>query len=721
MKSEKKNLAKKIVNLLLNVLIFIFGIILLVSIYTGVQTRVLGNNYANFFGYSIFEVQTGSMADTINAGDCIIVRLTKKVKLNDIITYALDGEYITHRIIEVYSNKYVTKGDANNAKDDPINQNQIVGKVVNILPNFGIIRKTLFNPSVLIALIITLFLFNLAFKKNKPGDIKTKSNKEAILDNLIKKVSVPYKKIKNFINDKLSKKTEKKNAYKTESKNLENNKKSTSELKTSIPTKAEVENYYKDEDELDKTSFFRVIPVDANEVDDKFKKVPTKAEVENYYKDEDELDKTSLYRIIPVDASEVDNTLLEIADNEIKDDNKNDKSKEKEVKVEQPQEENKTEEDSTSAKIDLDLLKSKKGKNILDTAVLIKKEELNEIINILVETDKSRVRESTTKETFTNVYVDAKYYNYYGENSTKYSGKGLISQLESVIKETTTKLISDSSNDIKYKDTVTLYSNTFMLIVNLEKAKDSITDSKVKDEFYKKEISKYFKTLSNDRISQAIDKIVGIQRRYIDILESFMKKLETNMFSLNLNQLVTKKDMYGLELQHNISFSKVYSDYIIDKTYTEGIIAEDKMSVLLTLLSTQLIKDMTSSDFNKKYILYMPKSLYNKEKKLEKLLKMIDDKYAKENVIILITLEGLLNNKDFITKIRKQDYRFALTFDKVTMVEEKDRGDLYIVDYIFVSRKIANSIKVLSFIPEDLKENIVYEDIINKVGDFGGE
>ena len=30
--------------------------------------------------------------------------------------------------------------------------------------------------------------------------------------------------------------------------------------------------------------------------------------------------------------------------------------------------------------------------------------------------------------------------------------------------------------------------------------------------------------------------------------------------------------MYGLELKHNLTFSKVYSEYIIDKTYNEGLL-----------------------------------------------------------------------------------------------------------------------------------------------------
>lgn len=758
MKSKRKNFFEKTINFLLNILIFIFGIIFLISIYTGVQTRILGNDYTDFFGYSIFEVQTGSMADTINAGDWIIVQLTQKVKLNDIVTYELDGEYITHRIIEVHSGTYITRGDANSGKDEPIDQNQIVGKEVSILANFGIVRKTLFNPSVLIALIITLFLFNMAFKKNKAGDAKNKTSKfnkeenkylnlEVIakkaglftdvvikkiglfINALVKKTGLLVEKIKKLKNSEKSKKiVESNNIPKVESKDLKINGKTYDFDKfKELAPKVEDQEYYKDEDELDKTSFYRVIPVDAVEVDDKFKSLPTKAEIEEYYKDEDELDKTSLYRIIPVDASEVDDTFLEIAENEIKEAQQNDKKKEKAMSLEPKQEEkSKVEDKETLTEINLDLLKNRKGNkksnNIIDTVMLTKKEELTELINTLFKDDKAYIKEASIKDIFITAYIDAKYYNYYGDKDIEYHGKNLILKIKKVIKEVASKSINNyHGNDTKYNDIVDLYANAFILIANLEQARDSITDLKAKNEFYKKEIIKYCKDWNNQKIKYVIDEIVKTQENYIGMLEYFLSKLETNVFDLDLNKLVSKKDMYGLELKHNISFSKVYSDYIIDKTYTEGIIAEDKMPVLLTLLLVQLVKDMILSDFNRKYILYIPKSLYAKEKKFEKLLRMIDDEYAKDNIIILITLEDLLNNKKIVKKVRKIGYKFALVLDKETVIEEKDRGNIYIADYIFVDKKVVNTVKMLSFIPEELLDNVIYEDIFDKVGGFGSE
>jgi len=740
------NFIEKIINFLLNILIFIFGVILIISIYTGVQTKILGNDYTDFFGYSIFEVQTGSMEDTINAGDWIIVKLTQKVKLDDIVTYRLDKEYITHRIIEVYNGTYITKGDANNAKDDPIDQSQIVGKVVNILGNFGILRKTLFNPGVLITLIITLFLFNMAVKKNKIDAEKTKGedikeeNMYLLFESLVKKGKILFKNIKKNIIKFLNKHRgkiqsledyKKVHANKYEKKKIDAENKNTlfkvvsanseEEEDKLIHSVQKSEEDIRKEEELEKTSIFRVISVDSNEVDDKYKVEPPKEEEIDI---EDDLDKTSLFRVIPVDASEIGDTLLEIARNEMKVSEQKEKQQKKINDLDSKKEEEPVVEDNeTLTKINLESIKSKLGghKNIIDTSMFIKKEEINELIDILVD-EKIRTKEITVKNIFINTYINAKYYNYFGDKDIESTGKSSILKNKKVINKVANELISNyKGSNKKYNEIVDIYNNIFILIANLESAKDSIEEVKVRNEFYRKEIAKFYKDWDSQKDAQTVAKIVQIQKKFDDTFEYFLKKLETNMFNLKFNKLSNKKDMYGLELEHNISFSKVYSDYVIDKTYTEGIVAEDKMSVLLNLLSIQLIKDMVLANFNRKYILYIPKSLYTKEKKFEKLLRVIDDKYAKDNVIILITFEDLLVNKQFLKKIRKMGYKFALVFNKETIIKEKNRGDLYIADYVFVNKKIPNMASVISYIPEELLDNVIYEDIVDKIGDFRGE
>ncbi|MDD8049688.1 MAG: signal peptidase I, partial [Thomasclavelia sp.] len=656
-----KNIIEKIIDWLLNILIVIFGIVLLVSLYTGIQTRILGNKYANFFGYSTFEVQTGSMAETINAGDWIIVKLTQNVKIKDIITYELNGEYITHRVIEAYNGKYTTMGDANSAKDkEPVEQKQIVGKVVKVLGNFGIIRKVLFNPGVLISFMITLFLFNLAIKKNKVEIDKKENNYFSKIVNLL---------IRRF------KKRFTKDIVKVK------------EVEETIEPEVEEE----------------IIIDEAIE---------------------DELAKTSLYRVIPVDLSEIDDTFLEIAKNELKEAEQN--KLKKEVAKEETPKEDIIEDDDSLTKINLELLKDKKGnkksKNVIDTAMFIKREELNELITLLLGDEANRSGAVTIRKTLIDTYIDAKYYNQFNEEDTKTSGKGLVKKLEKVIIEFAIDMIDKyNGKNEKYGDMVNGHATALTLIAKLEYVKDSVSALKARNEFYEKEISKRYKSFDEERIDFVVNGINKIQRNYTNMIEYLLKNLETNMFSLNFNKLSSRKDMYGLELHHNISFNKVYSDYIIDKTYSEGIIAEDKMSVLLNLLSIQIIRDMISFDFNKKYLLYIPNSLYTKEKKLSKLLKMLEDNYAKESIIILISIKDLLSNKTVIKSIRKAGYKYALVFENETTINSKERGNIYVADYIFIDKKTVDVEKAISFIPEELLNSVIYEDVVDKVGDYGSE
>jgi len=176
----------KIVNFLTTVII----ILLVISIVSSFQTTILGKKYNNLFGYTFFEIKTASMAGTMEIGDWILVKITDDVSPNDIITFEADGAFITHRVIEQYQSTYITKGDSNTAKDTPVNKNQIVGKLVKVLPKFGIVKKTLFNTKVLIILMITIVVGCWVFQKdNQPIKIIANPKK-----NVLEKPTKPAKK-----------------------------------------------------------------------------------------------------------------------------------------------------------------------------------------------------------------------------------------------------------------------------------------------------------------------------------------------------------------------------------------------------------------------------------------------------------------------------------------------------------------------------------------------
>lgn len=169
----------KLINVILNCAIVITSFLLVINLILNFQTKILKKEYSSFFNYSLFEIKTGSMSGKLEIGDWILVKKTSNLALNDIITYTESGNFITHRVVEIYNDIIVTKGDSNNSKDTPISSNQVVGKVVLILPKLGIFKNVLFNYKVLISILIVFVVFISLFDK------KT-NNKKLEFNNFIK-------------------------------------------------------------------------------------------------------------------------------------------------------------------------------------------------------------------------------------------------------------------------------------------------------------------------------------------------------------------------------------------------------------------------------------------------------------------------------------------------------------------------------------------------------
>ena len=173
MKNKKiKKCIDKTISVILNFLLIIISILILIGTYYIYQIKIQKNDYANIFGYTFFEVATGSMMPTIQIGDVVIVEITKEIKENDIIVYKENENFITHRLIENKDNKIKTKGDANNSEDKPIEKEAVLGKVIKILPKIGIWRKIILTPEVIGLIIILITIFSLMLMYNSKTEEK---------------------------------------------------------------------------------------------------------------------------------------------------------------------------------------------------------------------------------------------------------------------------------------------------------------------------------------------------------------------------------------------------------------------------------------------------------------------------------------------------------------------------------------------------------------------
>ena len=177
-KNYKRITIRGVLGHVLDVLLVVVAILIIIGVYYVVQIKVLGNDYANLFDYTFFEVATGSMSNTIEIGDVVIVKITKEVNKNDIIVYKDGNNFITHRLIEKDGEKLIAKGDANNSEDKPITEEQILGKVIYIVPKLGIWRKAFLSPEVITTIVVFIVLLGIAIFILPNKERKERMNKD---------------------------------------------------------------------------------------------------------------------------------------------------------------------------------------------------------------------------------------------------------------------------------------------------------------------------------------------------------------------------------------------------------------------------------------------------------------------------------------------------------------------------------------------------------------
>ena len=666
--SKQIKLFEKIVNILLNILIIIFAFILLVSIYNNIQITIFKNDYSSFFGYSLFEVQTGSMSGTIEVGDWIVVKETNDIELNDIITYKQGDEFTTHRVIEKYNDTYVTKGDVNNTKDEPITDEEIAGKVVNVLPHFGILRKTLFNPLVVVSLIITLFLISYALKKeDKEKELKLKKKMEEVISKVKDKDTVKDKEKPKEVD------------------------KPKERIKMNFRKKID---HSKDIPKVKSNSKVKINKISGSDDDIEV------LDVDDISTDED-LDKTMYFRMIQVDKDEIEKTYSKIKESKeeneiIIDDNEDEKENTKEEVI----------------KHNLELIqnKRKKCKTIIEKALVIKEDEIEELIKVLNFNQEFKVNEPTIKDTLLKAYIDARYYNNCGDINVSYDGRNVGAKLEKVIDNTSFEMIRTyKGNDSRFKDKVMKFNTIFKIITYIEKYA-KIQDLDDKKNKYRNKLREYLNNdfLTDDLANKLVSKLIKITKTYNNMLKYSLDKMQTNLFEVKYNRIANRK-IFALEIDHNLSFSKIYSDYIIEKTYNEEGVVFDRLAVLINILSTRIVVNMLKGDFASKYLLYIPYNLYAKTNKINDIFEMFVDEFAKNSIVVLINYDEIDDDKAMIKSLVKKGYKFAINIDD-NNINDKDLELMYIVDYIFVLNE-----ENKKRIPKDLRGKVIVEDIMGKV------
>lgn len=172
MKKPEKSATFSWKTLLRRVLLVVCGIALGVNVYLANARSLAGNQLPMPFGVGAAIVLTGSMEPTVPAGALIVVREQQTdPAVGDIVVYQNGGSLVVHRVISVDGDSITTRGDANNAPDEPIPLSAVRGTVLFHIPHAGSVVSLIKSPvGTICILAAAIALVEIPHRRGKEKD-----------------------------------------------------------------------------------------------------------------------------------------------------------------------------------------------------------------------------------------------------------------------------------------------------------------------------------------------------------------------------------------------------------------------------------------------------------------------------------------------------------------------------------------------------------------------
>lgn len=183
-----------------------------------------------------------------------------------------------------------------------------------------------------------------------------------------------------------------------------------------------------------------------------------------------------------------------------------------------------------------------------------------------------------------------------------------------------------------------------------------------------------------------IDKqeIIDIVKEIEQKREKYFSLLDDNKFKLVEQSIGIIKKIRIISLSYNIKFSKLFSDYAIEKAYNSGIIDEDKLYVEYSMVALKILISRFNNEKIGHYIIEFKTSLLSKNKKLYKLINIIDNPLIKQYTSLKVTYKEYLKYMDNIQEFIKKDFRISIVLDNEFKCDRLHLEQLVIFDKVLI-------------------------------------
>ena len=154
-------------------------------------------------------------------------------------------------------------------------------------------------------------------------------------------------------------------------------------------------------------------------------------------------------------------------------------------------------------------------------------------------------------------------------------------------------------------------------------------------------------------------KLFPMIKNNYEIKEKFVKKCSCKDFELDIKS-TNILNVFYTTLKSNVKIPELFSTLAANKVYNSGTVNEDKLLVLYTLISIKIMEDVNNFDYDKKYVISFDSNLLNKKNKCKQLFKIFDLDFLKDRMIMEISYDDFINNKDLVYDLIREGYKFGV-------------------------------------------------------------
>lgn len=143
---------------ILEIIIFLLAIIGIINLYNMGYKLITNKDIAGFFGLYSYRASENNLSPDINENDFIIFEKGNNYMVGEYVLYNQNGAYRMGQISD-NSNFVYTIKDNNKVNDNKFTNDNIVGKSIFTIRNFGKIYDFLISPLMLIIVVIGMILY----------------------------------------------------------------------------------------------------------------------------------------------------------------------------------------------------------------------------------------------------------------------------------------------------------------------------------------------------------------------------------------------------------------------------------------------------------------------------------------------------------------------------------------------------------------------------------